>query len=110
MRGPFREPYGPVRYPWEAMSKGLAAEVSLRCKVGPDGYLTDCDVGRETRRGMGFGRMALLSKTGVLQVETRALDGSPMAGRTVEVRFVFNPPCNAPADRDQEPCAYGGRG
>jgi hypothetical protein len=53
--------------------------------------------------------MALLSKTSVLRVETRALDGSPMAGRMVEVRYVFNPPCDAMADRDQTPCAYGPR-
>jgi hypothetical protein len=109
VRGPFREPYGSARYPWEAMSKGLAAEVSLDCKVRPDGYLSDCVVGRETPRGLGFGRMALLSKTSVLRVETRALDGSPMAGRMVEVRYVFNPPCDAMADRDQTPCAYGPR-
>ena len=110
VRGPFREPYGPARYPWQALSKGLAAEVSLDCKVRPDGYLSDCAVGRETPRGLGFGQQALLSKTDVLRVETRALDGSPMAGRTVEVRYVFNPPCDAMADRDQTPCQYGRTG
>jgi hypothetical protein len=72
--------------------------------VLPDGHLSDCDVARETPGGLEFGRQALLAKTGLLRVETRALDGSPMAGRTVEMRYVFNPPCNAMADRNQTPC------
>jgi beta-lactamase regulating signal transducer with metallopeptidase domain len=101
---PLFVPYGTARYPWEAMSKGVAAEVTLHCKVLPDGHLSDCDVARETPSGLAFGRQALLAKTGLLRVETRALDGSPMAGRTVEMRYVFNPPCNAMADRNQPPC------
>ncbi len=74
----------------------------------PDGHLADCDVAHESPKGMGFGRMALLSKTQVLQVETRARDGSPMAGRRVEVDYVFNPPCDAMADSNQIPCSYAG--
>jgi hypothetical protein len=52
--------------------------------------------------------MALLAKPNLLRVESRALDGSPMAGRTVEVRYVFNPPCYAKADSDQAPCRGAG--
>ena len=102
---PLGTPYGKARYPWEAMQKGVAAHVTLSCAVQPDGHLSDCGVERESPKGMGFGRMALLSKTQVLQVETRARDGSPMTGRRVEVDYVFNPPCDAMADRDQNPCS-----
>ena len=93
-----------AHYPPEALAKGLAAEVALHCKVKPDGYLTDCLVARETPAGLGFGRYALLARPNLLRVDTHALDGSPMAGRTVEVRYVFNPPCYAMADRNQTPC------
>ncbi len=104
---PLVSPYGKARYPWEAMQKGVAGHVTLNCVVQPDGHLGDCEVARESPKGLGFGRMALLSKTQVLKVETRAADGSPMAGRRVEVDYVFNPPCDAMADRDQIPCGYG---
>ena len=105
---PLATRYGKARYPWEAMQKGVAAHVTLSCVVQPDGHLADCEVARESPKGLGFGRMALLSKTDVLQVETRARDGSPMAGRRVEVDYVFNPPCDAMADRDQIPCGVAG--
>ena len=104
---PLTVPYGRARYPWEALQAGLAAQVWLHCKVQPDGRLGDCVVGRETPRGLGFGQMALLSKPHLLRVQTQALDGSPMAGRTVEVRYVFNPPCYAKADSNQPPCPAG---
>jgi hypothetical protein len=105
---PLATPYGKARYPWEAMQKGVAAHVTLSCVVQPDGHLADCQVASESPKGLGFGRMALLSKTQVLQVETRARDGSPMAGRRIEVDYVFNPPCNAMADSNQTPCPAGG--
>jgi hypothetical protein len=107
---PYTHPYGSERYPWEAIPHGVAANVTLDCTVRPDGHLSDCAVARETPSGMGFGRMALLAKPDLLRVESRALDGSPMAGRTVEVRYVFNPPCNAPADSDQTPCPSASTG
>jgi beta-lactamase regulating signal transducer with metallopeptidase domain len=107
---PLFVPYGTARYPWEALDHGVAAQVWLHCKVLPDGHLSDCTVARETPGGIGFGKMALLSKTSLLRVETKALDGSPMAGRTVEVRYIFNPPCEAMADSNQIPCmGAGGR-
>jgi outer membrane biosynthesis protein TonB len=97
----------PPVYPLEAHDSGLAGEVILHCKVKPDGYLDDCAVARETPQGLGFGRVALNVHNSVLRVDERARDGTPMAGRVVEVRYVINPPCGIRADDRQTGCAPG---
>jgi len=97
-------PAPPPIYPTEAGKVGAAAEVVLDCRVKADGLLNDCGVAKEKPQGLGFARAALLAHLSLLRVGPRALDGTPTEGRTVEVRYVMNPPCWFPADNEQRRC------
>ena len=78
--------------PSRAEDELRGGQVMLRCRVQPTGALADCAVASETPTGWGFARAALESVRD-LKLSRTAVDGSPTAGRVVEVPLVFNAPC-----------------
>jgi protein TonB len=80
-------------YPYQTRSKGVAGEAVLHCRVKADGSLHDCAVASEAPEGLGFGKAAI-NAARTMRVARQALDGSPMDGRSIELRVVSNPPCD----------------
>jgi TonB family protein len=75
-------------YPSAAAKAGLAGDVKLRCAADGAGLLRNCAVISETPIGQGFGDAALALASG-MALKPRAIDGRPVAGRSliVPVRF-----------------------
>jgi hypothetical protein len=80
-------------YPFEARLRAVSARVVLRCRARADGSLEPCAIVEETPKGLGFGKAAVLGARTLL-VSRQASDGTPIAGRRIEVPVVFNPPCD----------------
>lgn len=75
----------------------VAGRALVRCRVSPNGKLSDCDVMSEDPVGWGFGKGAI-STVSELRLARKALDGSPTLGRMVEVPVTSNPECSSYPD------------
>ncbi len=85
----------------------LAGRAIVRCRVQPDGKLRDCAIINEDPAGWGFGKGALAT-TRELRLARKTLDGSPTAGRLVDVPITYNPECSSYPDPSRvEWCAGG---
>lgn len=81
-----------VRAVWPQDAKGLdAGQAALRCAVGGDGTLKDCDVISEIPKGKGFGRAAkTLSRD--FRINLRPEDAKLVRDLSVDVPFRFRDP------------------
>ncbi len=77
----------------------VAGRALVRCRVLPNGKLSDCDVLSEDPGGWEFGKGAI-STVSELRLARKALDGSPTVGRMVEVPVISNPECSSYPDPD----------
>lgn len=72
-------------YPSQALAERLSGEAVIKCKVKPDGTLTDCTIIRETPAHWGFGRAAVAAARYFKMTPPETADGTPVAGGTVIV-------------------------
>ncbi len=70
----------------------VSGRTLVRCRVEPTGALSNCAVVSDDPPGLGFGKGALASVRN-LTLARKALDGSPTAGRLVDVPVIFNEAC-----------------
>lgn len=77
-------------YPAKAREAHVGGLVTLSCKFGLQGNLSDCDVARETPTGLGFGRAAKgLAKA--FMGPTNDPTGASVAGATTQIVMAFSP-------------------
>lgn len=74
-------------YPRRALERGESGEVLIGCLVRTDGHLHACHVLSESPSGRGFGAAAR-AVVDAFQMAPPD-DGSPMAGRRVEIPIHF---------------------
>jgi hypothetical protein len=75
-------------FPRRALYNGVSGAVGLQCRVGRNGWMTDCAVVSETPRGFGFAGAALdLASDYRLQPYDTA--GQPTTGRTFNFTIPF---------------------
>lgn len=92
-------------YPAEALKQRLSAMVVVTCRVGGDGRLAECGVGRgdvqvaggpsTAATEMDFGS-ATLQAAKIFQMEPVSADGKKTAGQTVRIPVRWLPPQPAP--------------
>lgn len=91
-------------YPEIAQRLDLEGRASALCRVTPAGDLMDCVVPSEEPAGFGFAQ-ALLRMASMMQVPSRAKDGSPTAGRQYLLNVGFKLPKVRPVRRPSLPKA-----
>lgn len=76
-------------YPKRALQADVAGSASLNCLVLPTGFVTDCNVTRETPGGYNFGRAAQgLSR--YFRINPRTVDGAAEGSRvSINLRFTL---------------------
>jgi TonB family protein len=77
-------------YPNGADSRHTAGEATVKCTIGGTGDLKACAVTDEAPAGEGFGSAAM-KLTHQYRMRQHANDGSPVAGRSVELTMDFTP-------------------
>lgn len=82
-------------FPERALSVGrTSGEADLACTADARGWLSHCQIVKETPEKFGFGAAATVVATRLLVMDTVDVQGSPVAGRPVgvRVRFSFSDP------------------
>ena len=77
-------------YPAAARSARVSGKALVRCVVGADGLVHDCQVTEETPAGMGFADAARQLAAQMLFVPKR-IDCAPVDGGQVSIPFAFAP-------------------
>lgn len=76
-------------YPRRAIQADVSGSATLNCLVLPTGFVTDCNVARETPGGYGFGRAAQ-SLSRHFRVNPRTVDGAAEGSRvSINLRFTL---------------------
>jgi protein TonB len=76
-------------YPKRAIQAEVSGSASLNCLVLPTGFVTDCNVTRETPGGYGFGRAAQ-SLSRHFRINPRMVDGAAEGSRvSISLRFTL---------------------
>lgn len=76
-------------YPKRALQNDVSGSASLNCLVLPTGFVTDCNVTRETPGGYGFGRGAQ-SLSRYFRINPRTVDGAAEGSRvSINLRFTL---------------------
>jgi protein TonB len=76
-------------YPRRAIQADISGSASLNCLVLPTGFVTDCNVTRETPGGYNFGRAAQ-SLSRYFRINPRTVDGAAEGARvSINLRFTL---------------------
>ncbi|HXA39940.1 MAG TPA: TonB family protein [Phenylobacterium sp.] len=89
-------------YPPLASELGVSGYAVIHCKVGRDGYLSECSVGMERPAALGFGQAAI-GLSAEFQMRPQTLNGQPVDGAGINIPIRFNAPRNESAAEPPAP-------